>query len=74
MSESEKQRLLNKLKVFRAMRDMTQGDLADNVGVTRKSVNSIENGHFVPSTELALRMSHVLECTVEELFQLPGGG
>jgi putative transcriptional regulator len=53
------------------MKDMTQGALAEAVGVTRKSVNSIENGHYVPSTELALKMAKVLECTVEELFQLP---
>ena len=53
------------------MNDLTQGDLAERVGVTRKSVNSIENGHFVPSTELALKMARVLGCTVEDLFQLP---
>ncbi len=64
-------RLANKLKVYRAMSEFTQGDLAARVGVTRKSVNSIENGHFVPSTELALRMANVLDCRVEELFLLP---
>lgn len=64
-------RLKNKLKVYRAMHDLTQGELAERVGVTRKSINSIENGHFVPSTELALRMARVLSCTVEDLFQLP---
>lgn len=71
MTERTTPRLLNKLKVYRAMSEFTQGDLAARVGVTRKSVNSIENGHFVPSTELALRMAKVLDCTVEELFQLP---
>ena len=71
MSSKEKPRLNNALKVRRAMKDMTQGALAEAVGVTRKSVNSIENGHYVPSTELALKMARVLECTVEELFQLP---
>jgi putative transcriptional regulator len=71
MSSKEKPRLNNALKVRRAMKDMTQGALAEAVGVTRKSVNSIENGHYVPSTELALKMAKVLECTVEELFQLP---
>lgn len=64
-------RLVNKLKVHRAMHDLTQGELAECVGVTRKSINSIENGHFVPSTELALKMAQVLDCTVEGLFQLP---
>ena len=71
MTDHTTPRLVNKLKVHRAMHDLTQGELAEQVGVTRKSVNSIENGHFVPSTELALRMAHVLECTVEGLFQLP---
>ena len=71
MSTPEAARLLNQLKVRRAMNDLTQGDLAERVGVTRKSVNSIENGHFVPSTELALKMARVLGCTVEDLFQLP---
>ena len=71
MTERATPRLVNKLKVYRAMRDLTQGDLAERVGVTRKSVNSIENGHYVPSTELALRMAQVLECTMEALFQLP---
>jgi len=71
MSKDEQSRLLNQLKVRRAMKDMTQGALAEAIGVTRKSVNSIENGHFVPSTELALKMARVLECTVEELFRLP---
>ena len=71
MTDHAAMRLVNKLKVHRALHDLTQGELAERVGVTRKSVNSIENGHFVPSTELALRMAHVLECTVEGLFQLP---
>lgn len=71
MTEHATHRLVNKLKVHRAMLDLTQGELAALVGVTRKSVNSIENGHVVPSTELALRIAHALECTVEGLFQLP---
>lgn len=71
MTDRTSPRLVNKLKVHRAICDLTQGDLAERVGVTRKSINSIENGHFVPSTELALRMARVLKCTVEDLFQLP---
>jgi len=73
MNDTGNPRLENRLKVYRAMNDLTQGDLAERVGVTRKSVNSIENGHFVPSTELSLRMARVLNCTVEDLFQLPAG-
>ncbi len=59
------------MKVRRAMSELTQAELAQKAGVTRKSINSIENGHFVPSTELALKMANILKCTVEELFQLP---
>ena len=65
------QRLNNALKVYRAMRDLTQAELAERAGVTRKSINGIETGRYVPSTELALRLARVLCCTVEDIFQLP---
>ncbi|MEO1087538.1 MAG: helix-turn-helix transcriptional regulator [Acidobacteriota bacterium] len=64
-------RLLNRLKVLRAMHDLTQADLALKVGVSRKSINAIERGRFVPSTELALRIAGVFEAGVEDVFQLP---
>ncbi len=66
-------RLQNSLKVHRARLDLTQEELATRVGVTRKSVNAIERGHFVPSTVLALRLAHVLGVRVEEIFCLPAG-
>jgi putative transcriptional regulator len=62
------------LKVQRAMRDLTQADLADMVGVTRKSINAIEAGRMVPSTVLALKLAQVLGTTVEELFKLEPAG
>jgi putative transcriptional regulator len=65
------ERIRNRLKVFRAERDWTQADLAERVGVTRKSINAIERGHFVPSTVLALRLARLLGAPVEEIFQLP---
>ncbi len=65
----EKQ-LQNKLKVFRAMKDWTQEELARRINVTRKTINTIEKGHYVPSTRLALRMALVFDTSVEELFQL----
>mgnify|MGYP006279783187 CR=1 FL=1 len=71
MSQKDETRLLNTLKVHRAMRDWTQAELAERVGVTRKSINAIERGHFVPSTVLALRMAELFDTTVEALFQLP---
>lgn len=58
------------LKVQRAMRDLTQADLADMVGVTRKSINAIEAGRMVPSTILALKLAQVLGTSVEDLFKL----
>ena len=63
--------LLNSLREARATRGWTQADLADRVGVTRKTINTVENGVFVPSTTLALRLARVLEKPVEQLFQLP---
>lgn len=71
MSGRDETRLVNTLKVHRAMRDWTQAELAERVGVTRKSINAIERGHFVPSTVLALRMAALFDTSVEELFQLP---
>jgi putative transcriptional regulator len=63
-------KLKNTLKVQRAKKDLTQEELAELVGVTRKTINTVENGVYVPSTYLALKLSQVLEVTVEELFQL----
>ena len=63
-------KIRNTLKVHRAKRDLTQEQLAELVGVTRKTINTVENGVYVPSTYLALKLSKVLEVPVEELFQL----
>lgn len=58
------------MKVERARRDVTQAELADLAGTTRKSVNAIEMGHMVPSTVLALKLARALGVTVEALFYL----
>jgi putative transcriptional regulator len=58
------------MKVERAKRDLTQAELAELAGVTRKSINAIEMGHMVPSTILALKLAKALGVTVEELFSL----
>lgn len=60
--------LCNRLKVLRAQKDWTQADLAERVGVTRKTINTVEGGIFTPSTLLALRLAHAFETTVEEIF------
>ena len=64
----EKVKLKNTIKVQRAKKDLTQEQLADLVSVTRKTINTVEKGKFVPSTVLALKLAHVLDVTVEELF------
>lgn len=58
------------MKVERARRDLTQAQLADLAGTTRKSVNAIEMGHMVPSTILALKLAYALGVTVDALFYL----
>ena len=63
--------LANTLREARTGRGWTQADLADRVGVTRKTINTVENGVFVPSTVLALKLARALETTVEALFELP---
>jgi len=64
-------RLENRLRDERARRDLTQAQLAELVGVSRKTINTVENGIFIPSTVLALRLAKALGTTVERLFQLP---
>lgn len=66
------EKLKNTLKVQRAMRDLTQADLAAMAGVTRRSVNAIETGRMVPSVLLALRIARALGVTVETIFRLDG--
>ena len=61
-------RLENRLREERARRNLTQAQLAALVGVSRKTINTVENGVFVPSTVLALRLAKALETTVEALF------
>ncbi len=66
----EEKLLSNTLKVQRAKKDLTQEQLAQKVGVTRKTINTVENGKYVPSTYLALKLAKVLDIPVEELFQI----
>ncbi len=63
--------LANRLKDFRTERGWTQAELAERVGVTRKTINTVENGVFVPSTVLALKLARAFDLPVETLFQLP---
>ena len=62
--------LTNSLKVHRAMKDLTQEELAGMVAVTRKTINTIENRKYIPSTYLALKLAQALDASVEDLFQI----
>jgi len=65
------EKLLNKLEELRKSAGLTQQELSESAEVSRKSINAIENGIYVPSTVLALKISKTLECTVEDIFKLP---
>ncbi len=62
--------LRNTIKVERAKRNMTQAELAIKVGVSRKTINTIETGKFVPSAITALRIAKAFELKMEEVFSL----
>ena len=62
--------LRNTLKVHRAQHDWTQEELARRVNVTRKTINTVENGKFVPSAYLALKIARAFGASVEEIFQI----
>ena len=57
-----------KLKVFRAMRDITQAELAQAIGVTRQTIIAIEKGKYNPSLELAFKIAAYFEVNIEEVF------
>ena len=65
------EKLLNNLEELRKSSGLTQQELSESAEVSRKSINAIENGIYVPSTVLALKIAKTLNCTVEELFKLP---
>jgi putative transcriptional regulator len=64
------ERLRNHLKDARTRKGLTQQELAEKIGVSRKTINTIENEVFVPSTILALKLAHVFGTHVERLFEL----
>jgi len=63
----------NWIKVERARLNMTQQDLAESIGVSRQTINSIESNRYVPSTILALKISKIFNKSVNELFELEKG-
>ena len=64
-------KLQNNLAERRKTADFPEQNLPENADVSRKSINAIDNGVYLPSTLLALKIAKTLNCTVEDLFQLP---
>ena len=65
------EKLFNRLEGLRKSAGLTQQELSELAEVSRKSINAIENGIYVPSTVLALKIARTLNCSVEDLFELP---
>ena len=66
----DRTRLKNEIRVFRAKFNISQRELAEGIGVTRKTINTIETGRFVPSTILSMKIAKFFKTTVEEIFEL----
>lgn len=62
------ERLANRIKSERERAELTQAALAERVGVSRKTINTVENGVFTPSATLAIKLAEALELKVEQLF------
>lgn len=65
--------LHNRIRVFRAEHRMSQADLARAIGVSRKTISTVEVGRFVPSTVIALKIARHFGVSVEDVFQLSDG-
>ncbi|UMB61100.1 helix-turn-helix transcriptional regulator [Lutibacter sp. A80] len=60
----------NTIKIERAIKDITQEELANKIGVSRQTINSIEKNRYIPSTVLSLKISKIFNKTVNEIFEL----
>jgi putative transcriptional regulator len=60
----------NTMKVQRAIKDVTQAQLAEIIGVSRQTINAIEKNKYVPSTVLTLKLARFFEVAVERIFEL----
>ena len=65
------EKLLNNLQQLRKAANLTQQELSEAAEVSRKSINAIENGIYIPSTVLALKIAKTIKCKVEDILQLP---
>lgn len=64
----------NRIRVFRAERRWSQAELAERLGVSRQTVNAVENDRYDPSLTLAFRFSQLFDVPIEEIFEHDGGG
>lgn len=60
----------NNVRIVRLTQKLSQTDLAEKAGVSRQTIYSVEQGRYIPSTVLALKISLILEKNIEELFEL----
>lgn len=60
----------NKIRMYRSIRKVSQQSLSEKMGVSRQTMNSIENGKYLPSLLLAMKLASYFECKVEELFEM----
>lgn len=63
----------NSIRIQRAVMDITQQELAQAVGVSRQTINSVESGRYIPSTTLALKIARYFGKATDEIFQLEDG-
>lgn len=71
--DNERQPFGNKLKVFRAMHDLTQEQLAEKIGVSRQTVIAIESDKYLPSLGLAFKIARLFKVKIEDIFIYNGG-
>lgn len=69
MSEMNgKKTIKNRLKVYRAAYNLTQEQLAEKAGVTRQTINAVEQGKYLPSLELAFKLAEIFNVRIEDIF------
>lgn len=60
----------NKIKIYRSIKKVSQQVLSEKMGVSRQTINSIENGKYLPSLLLGMKLCEYFECNVEDLFEM----
>lgn len=73
LAKSTESEMKNNIKVYRAIHDLTQENLAEKVGVTRQTIHAIEKGKYDPSLELAFKLSRLFGARIEDIFLYKDG-